>query len=363
MTLSYQNKSPYVLALIDGDGVLYKHEYIRDGLDGGKRAAKDLHTTLKEQCGIYKDDVRIEVKVITNLSGLARAIKRDGIVTFETEFRDFAQGFTQALSSFDFVDVGKIARWYLQAFNCKHLLLGISHDSGYAPFLDEIYTSSEVGSRISLIEATPTHKHIARTGISIINMADSIFRADKICEGPPTLNSDDSPLPTFATQSGCSAPLTALQSRGASPPPRIKLLIPPKASSTSKKATPPWNPGPRGQDPPLIFNQASVNSIKNRGDGKKLCNLYFLRNTCPRNIVDCPFDHRHKVTKDELGAIAFLARITPCQYGQDCPNTDCVYGHNCPTVREGTCVNAYCKFTVAQHPPNTKFRNTYVLDS
>lgn len=33
-------------------------------------------------------------------------MKRDGSVTWDQDFKDFTLGFTQALSSFDFIDVG-----------------------------------------------------------------------------------------------------------------------------------------------------------------------------------------------------------------------------------------------------------------
>lgn len=58
-------------------------------------------------------------------------------------------GFTQAKASFDFIDVGhgkeramekikELTRFHLKNQNCKQILLGISHDAGYAPFLDEV---------------------------------------------------------------------------------------------------------------------------------------------------------------------------------------------------------------------------------
>ena len=44
--------------------------------------------------------------VVANLSGLARAMMRDGRIEDVSVLKEFALGFTQAKASFDFVDVG-----------------------------------------------------------------------------------------------------------------------------------------------------------------------------------------------------------------------------------------------------------------
>ncbi len=41
-----------------------------------------------------------------NLAGLTKAMRRDGGLTLESDFKDFTLGFTQGKASFDFVDVG-----------------------------------------------------------------------------------------------------------------------------------------------------------------------------------------------------------------------------------------------------------------
>jgi hypothetical protein len=45
-------------------------------------------------------------KVVANLSGLARAMRRSGSLDSDGDLKDFTLGFTQAKASFDFVDVG-----------------------------------------------------------------------------------------------------------------------------------------------------------------------------------------------------------------------------------------------------------------
>jgi hypothetical protein len=89
-----------------------------------------------EQCQ-NPDETEIIAKVVANLSGLNKAMKRDGSVDSENDLKDFMLGFTQAKASFDFVDVGhgkeradskikETARFNLRNLNCKQILLGVS---------------------------------------------------------------------------------------------------------------------------------------------------------------------------------------------------------------------------------------------
>ena len=113
-------------------------------------------------------------------------MRRDGSLEQDSDLKDFSLGFTQGPTSFDFVDVGyakeradmkikgepqtasvrlrferprstdenpaEATKWHLRNVNCKQIVLGISHDSGYAPFLDEILRNEETRRRISILE-------------------------------------------------------------------------------------------------------------------------------------------------------------------------------------------------------------------
>lgn len=45
-------------------------------------------------------------KVCANVSGLTKAMRRDGALDSPDDLREFALGFTQGKASFDFIDVG-----------------------------------------------------------------------------------------------------------------------------------------------------------------------------------------------------------------------------------------------------------------
>jgi len=76
------------------------------GIDGGKKAAYTLRNAIASVMGEKATEVEIMAKIVANLSGLARAMRRDGSVEDESYVRDFFLGFSQAKATFDFVDVG-----------------------------------------------------------------------------------------------------------------------------------------------------------------------------------------------------------------------------------------------------------------
>jgi hypothetical protein len=59
-----------------------------------------------EQCNELANEMEVMAKVCANVTGLSKAMQRDGSLENPTELRDFTLGFTQGKASFDFVDVG-----------------------------------------------------------------------------------------------------------------------------------------------------------------------------------------------------------------------------------------------------------------
>jgi len=75
-------------------------------MDGGKKAANALRNAVLEQCSDLSEDTEVIAKVCANITGLGKAMKRDGCLENPEDLRDFTLGFTQGKASFDFVDVG-----------------------------------------------------------------------------------------------------------------------------------------------------------------------------------------------------------------------------------------------------------------
>ncbi|KAH7157024.1 hypothetical protein EDB81DRAFT_410710 [Dactylonectria macrodidyma] len=410
-----KNRNPYVLILIDGDGLLFQEHLIRERVEGGKKAAYALRAAVAEHVGDRADELEIVARVVANVSGLGKAMLRDGCLDNSADFKDFTLGFTQAKASFDFIDVGygkeradskikETTRWHLQNHNCKQILLGISHDAGYAPFLDEILTDNASRQRVSVLEGYPTVRELKSTNVNIQRFSSDLFRQSKLVdrsaiislpkpEPPnsapdvltpaastaslspplaPAVTATTTPIaPAAPTAAPTTAPTPAASTSSyanvmatASPPPKMVIPLAPKPT---KKASvpapaPTWSPGPRGYDESISVGQLAMDSIKRRKEHNKLCNNHYLRGPCTK-IDTCCFVHNYKPTREEIRALAMLSRLNPCTRGQDCEVEDCIYGHHCPSFRDGVCGHPYCRFPVDAHPPGTKFKNSQIRDN
>ena len=359
----------------------FKEQYIRQGVEGGKRAAYALRQAIATECGEHAHEVEVTCRVFANLAGLTKAMRRDGSLEQESDLKDFSLGFTQGQASFDFVDVGygkeradsklkgergahavcrrlgrglrlmlftEATKWHLRNVNCKQIVLGISHDAGYAPFLDEVLRDDETRRRITILEGYPTVRELMITNINRLNLNDTLFRSEKLVDksarlptppqilnSPPVTTVSAPPLSTTPSSNSGGAPSWAGVISSASPPPTLVLPMQTKSiqgKGAARSVKPPaptvqWNPGARGLDAPIQVNQSVLDNIKKRKDGDKLCNNHYLRGPCQKGD-SCCFEHRYRPSPEEKIAIAFLARLNPCTNGQDCETDDCIYGHH-----------------------------------
>ncbi|TVY94233.1 hypothetical protein LAWI1_G002264 [Lachnellula willkommii] len=366
---SLRNRNPYIMVLIDGDGLLvsilcelqagdgdahadadnhpkFNETLISQGLEGGKQAANALRNSVLQNCGDLADEIEVIAKVCANMSGLEKAMRRDGSLANPDDLRNFTLGFTQGKASFDFIDVGhgkeradskikECMRWHLRNHNCKQILLGISHDAGYAPFLDEVVGQDD-RNRITIIEGYPTSP--------VSSPAPASTWAGVTSIAPPP-SSSTSPVIKNGTP---SASLTLNKK-----PPTANTTTIPKVN---------WSPEPRGLDPPITVNAIVLDKIKRRTNNNKLCNNHYLRGPCAKGS-ECCFEHDYKVTDEDLKAIAYLTRLNPCTKGQDCELEFCIYGHHCPSVvmlnggKEVVCQAFGCRFAREDHPPGTVIKH------
>ncbi|KAI0845787.1 hypothetical protein F5Y00DRAFT_272692 [Daldinia vernicosa] len=373
------DRNLYVVVLIDGDGLIFKDNFVKKGIEGGKKAANELLKAINEKFNSAETtSVTVIVNIFANVTGLAKAMKRDGCVADKHALHDFVTGFNQANVSSTFVDVGfgkeladaKILdslRFHLKNFNCKKAVLGVSHDAGYAPFLANMITD-DTKERMALLEGTKTVVELVALGLQIFNVP-RLFRHEKLSVKPQEQSQQVSPAtsPSPSRSKPCRPPnvsssaasWAAIARTMPSPPPRISLPIPSKATATPTRASrpppAPWNPGPRGLDPPIRVDQVVLERLRKRKDCHRLCNNHFLRGPCTRG-KECNFTHDYSPTEEEKKAIAIFARSNRCILGQECKTMDCIYGHHCPCVTDGICLHPHCKFRLDEHPPGTMFR-------
>jgi hypothetical protein len=80
---------------------------MKQGLEGGKSAARALRTAVAQLCSHERTgSLEIICRVVANVGGLSKALFNEGCIENSALFRDFTLGFTQSKASFDFLDVG-----------------------------------------------------------------------------------------------------------------------------------------------------------------------------------------------------------------------------------------------------------------
>ena len=276
--------------------MIFHEDLIRKGIEGGKQAANALRDTVLEQCHELANQMEVVAKVCANVAGLSKAMLRDGSLASAEDLRNFTLGFTQGRASFDFVDVGhgkeradskikECMRWHLRNHNCKQILLGISHDAGYAPFLEEVVSSGDDRNRVTIIEGPPIVQELSATNIQIMPL-NNIFRTDKLINRSLQPERVASPAATNGTTTW--AKLTSIPSTSNPAPIQLKngtncvKKATPKSTPILKAAKPIWIPEPLGLDPKLDVNPAVLEKVKRRTNKDKLCNNHYLRGPCAK---------------------------------------------------------------------------------
>ncbi|CCC10436.1 unnamed protein product [Sordaria macrospora k-hell] len=159
--------------IIDGDGSLFRDDYLALGEEGGREAAHKLHSELKAYLELVnpKDHIKdIVAKVFINVEGLSRAMMESGIIHEEDMLTKFGRGFSQAQPFFEFIDVGrgkekadlKATRHFefmVHLKQCKRVMLAACHDNGYATYLEEYRWASD---KITLVETSPAVSGVAK---------------------------------------------------------------------------------------------------------------------------------------------------------------------------------------------------------
>ncbi|KAK1777525.1 hypothetical protein QBC45DRAFT_469418 [Copromyces sp. CBS 386.78] len=167
------NSNAFACLIIDGDGALFRDEYLNQGEEGGREAAHMLHSELKAYMELAnpRDHIKnIVAKVYLNVEGLTKALMESGIIHEEDKLTKFGRGFCQAQPFFEFIDVGrgkekadlkatKHFELMVDLKQCKRVMLAGCHDNGYATYLEEYRWAN---SKITLLETTPAANGVAK---------------------------------------------------------------------------------------------------------------------------------------------------------------------------------------------------------
>jgi len=225
------------------------------------------------------------------------------------------------------------------------VILGVSHDNGYARILSSILADGEDHSRISLVEGVPFGREFNSLPFSRIIWSD-LFLSKKV----------DAWIPDFvlrqqkqhqwqradrdkaraggrdATGSQFEFHPTPESAHGPNLPPPPPYENIPTSERKRGKTHPP--PIPR---PPL--------PLLHRVHRDSPCWNHYLGLGCP--FPDrCGHSHVRVLSADEMTALRFIAQGFRCQQGHKCKNPTCYYGHRCQVT--GVC-NGNCGFTPEEH--------------
>ncbi|KAI0549493.1 hypothetical protein F4679DRAFT_263701 [Xylaria curta] len=139
-----QERNPFVLVLIDGDGYIFGDEFLRMGADGGSRLAQHLNDVIKQSLrkkGL--DNCDIMVRVYANLANLSRILSKHSLATPDKRsLAPFVANFNRSYGLMDFVDAGELKEnadfkirallnLYAENAQCKHIYAAMCHDVGY----------------------------------------------------------------------------------------------------------------------------------------------------------------------------------------------------------------------------------------
>ena len=90
--------------------MIFEDALVQKGETGGKEAAGQLWTAVRDYVRLNMPDLSSDYKIVTrlyaNLKGLGETFRKAGIVEDSSIVENFARGLTGSKQLFDFVDVG-----------------------------------------------------------------------------------------------------------------------------------------------------------------------------------------------------------------------------------------------------------------
>ncbi|KAH7028047.1 uncharacterized protein B0I36DRAFT_328511 [Microdochium trichocladiopsis] len=385
-----QERNPFALVLVDGDGYIFDEDLVRAGEEGGSRAAVRLNDAVKNSLrrrGI--DNCEIIIRVYADLVGLSKFLSRNGgqCGAEKRSLSSFVAGFNRSHGLTDFVDAGELKenadfklkamlRLYADNTQCKHIFFAACHDIGYiadvTPFRGHV-------DRFTLVR-TPSLRfcdEFKKLGMGIEELP-GVFRTTPIHINHPgtALTNRSGVTPPSAKSSASmpvrpSSPTKSLQSSSAGEENQkvcqfnkigkckfgngCKLKhVKPSASSTApgpgrlqkndfSSASTELHYLPRKNDIPpgyVAINRdgcrldplletpppGAMAKLRARPEDQKLCNMKQLTGYCGNN--NCPYDH-DPISDDLLMALETLSRSLPCPRRGTCRVANCVNGHVC----------------------------------
>ncbi|CEJ58255.1 C-x8-C-x5-C-x3-H type zinc finger protein [Penicillium brasilianum] len=385
------DREPFVVVLLDGEGIIFKDEFLQGGEDGGRNAADQLYAAIHSYLKSYLPSVttpKIMMKIYLNAKGFGEQCARNGILPDSGAIHDFIRGFNETMSCSEIVDVGsgknsahnkiqETFQVFLYNCHCHQIFVGCPSNTEYALFLEDVSKDNDLTGRVSLVEGVTFERELdaVKSSYRIAKFPD-VFRSAKMAPAwaaapwkstlPTRSVLTPSPSRQFSnlsnppalsrTSTNTSASGVALSVSTPNPidnPPDFQQVVRPKPTGSTAPKTVERNK--YGQRVDRLDFKSIPRDDLNRLKKLKLCNYHFLLGECP-NEEYCYHDHDRKLTKQELHILTAIARMTPCRFGLECDDPECIYGHRCPQSEPGkkTCFRGdSCRFEPVAHGIDT----------
>ncbi|KAJ6001139.1 hypothetical protein N7481_001548 [Penicillium waksmanii] len=391
-----QERNPFVLVLVDGDGYLFKEHFIKASSDGGINAARELSDSVRElmfsTMGAEADRCRIMY-----------VLARSGMVGHEARsLSPFSSAFNRAQDLFDFVDaaekkegsdfkIREIFRLYADMNQCRHIYFAGCHDTGYASLLTPYKDKSD---RITLLKAAGFHREFEELGLPIKEMPSVFMSTSLPTSGKPVsaVNTKLANSPINGTNSsngfngtngaGPTKPLCKHFQKGICKfgSGCIKQHVMPNQNLSRPGDESPkqlWStPHVVGRSQELFFthlpptNFKSMEYIPVNKDGDRLdtycpqptsealdqyhrrakiaqvCNSYHLSGEC--GDMNCQYDHSD-VSETVVDVLRYIVQQHPCTKGGICRSIKCFLGHLCQKPNCKAVKSRQCRFNHKGH--------------
>ncbi|KAL2174903.1 uncharacterized protein P884DRAFT_248989 [Thermothelomyces heterothallicus CBS 202.75] len=186
-----QERNPFVLVLIDGDGYIFNDTLLSQRAEGGSLAAQMLNDEVKASLrrkGL--EHCQIMVRIYANVLGLSKALAKTGVVSSDSRsLAPFIASFNRSYGLTDFVDAGQLKenadfkirallRLYADNSQCKHIYFAACHDVGYVSELMPFMGNS---SKFTLVNTPGNlfHDEFGKLGMGIEEFRN-VFRHSPI---------------------------------------------------------------------------------------------------------------------------------------------------------------------------------------
>ena len=222
--------------------------------------------------------------------------------------------------------------------HCKHVVLGCSHDNGYARILEDESNPDNL-SRITLLEGVPFEKelYLLKSKYRAIKF-DDLFRDTKISyhHSIAIPKRSDSPQQKQHPAIPAEGNSTATESgKGTAPWAAAAAFMPnaPNNGETTAPKAPSPTPDDRARIPVNRFGQRVDWPLRVKWDkyevdkvkAMRLCAKEYLLGQCYSN--DCDLEHNKDVSPNTVEYLKLFTRLRPCINGLSCQSKNCMYGH------------------------------------